>query len=54
MGKYIGYAILILFVLFAVEFFGIVDIPYFDIPDYLSGKDAMVGKTEGALEQLKE
>jgi hypothetical protein len=54
MGKYIGYLILILSVLFAVEFFGIVDIPYFDIPDYLSGKEDIVGKTEGALEQLKE
>jgi len=54
MGKYIGYVILILIVLFAVEFFGIVDIPYFDIPDYLSGKEAAVSKTEGALEQLKE
>ena len=33
MGKYVGYVILILIVLFAVEYFGIVDIPYFDIPD---------------------
>ena len=53
MGKYVGYVILALIVLFAVEFFGIVDIPYFDIPDYFSGKEDMVDKTENAMNQLK-
>ena len=53
MGKYVGYAILALIVLFVLEFFGIVDIPYFDIPDYFSGKEGMVDKTENAMEQLK-
>ena len=53
MGKYIGYVILILIVLCAVEFFGIVDIPYFDIPNYFSGKEDMIDKTEKAMEQLK-
>lgn len=53
MGKYVGYVILALIVLFAVEFFGIVDIPYFDIPNYFSGKEDMIDKTENAMEQLK-
>ena len=53
MGKYVGYVIMILIVLFAVEFFGIVDIPYFDIPDYFSGKEGMMDKTEKAMNQLK-
>jgi hypothetical protein len=53
MNSVLGYVILVLIVLFAVEFFGIVDIPYFDIPDYFSGKGNMVDKTEGTLEQLK-
>ena len=53
MGKYVGYVILVLLVLFAVEFFGIVDIPYFDIPNYFSGKEDMIDKTEKAMEQLK-
>ena len=53
MGKYVGYVILILVVLFAVEYFGIFDIPFFDIPDYLSGKEGMMDKTEKAMEQLK-
>jgi hypothetical protein len=33
MGKYIGYILCILVIFFALEFFQIVDIPYFDIPD---------------------
>ena len=53
MGKYVGYVILILIVLFAVEYFGIIDIPFFDIPDYFTGKESMIDKTEEALNQLK-
>ena len=52
MGKYVGYVILILIILLAVEYFGIVDIPYFDIPDYFSGKEDMMDKTEKAMKQL--
>ena len=53
MGKYVGYVILLLIVLFAVEYFGIIDIPFFDIPDYFSGKENMIDKTEDAMNQLK-
>ncbi|MFC1876492.1 hypothetical protein ACFL2E_04365 [Thermodesulfobacteriota bacterium] len=53
MGKYVGYVILILIVLFAVEYFGIIDIPFFDIPDYFTGKEGMIDKTEDAMKQLK-
>ena len=53
MGKYVGYVILILIVLLAIEYFGIVDIPYFDIPDYFSGKEGMMDQTEKAMKQLK-
>ena len=52
MGKYVGYVILILIILLAVEYFGIVDIPYFDIPDYFSGKEDMMDKTEKAMKKL--
>jgi hypothetical protein len=38
-GKYIGYAILIIVVIFVLEWFQIVDVPFFEIPDFLSGKD---------------
>ena len=39
MGKYVAYVIGILIVLFALEWFGIVDVPFLEIPNYLSGKE---------------
>ena len=52
-GKYIGYAILIIVVIFVLEWFQIVDVPFFEIPDYLLGKKDMIHSTEDALEQMK-
>ena len=51
-GKYIGYAILIIVVIFVLEWFQIVDVPFFEIPDFLSGKKDMVHSTEDVLEQM--
>jgi len=53
MGKYIGYSILILVVIFVLEWFQIVDVPFFEIPDFTSGKKNMIHSTEGVLEQMK-
>lgn len=53
MGKYIGYVIIILVILFALEWFQIVDVPYFEIPDYTTGKKVMIDSTEKALDQMK-
>jgi hypothetical protein len=53
MGKYIGYFILILAVVFALEWFQIVDVPFFEIPDFLSGKKDIVHSTEDVLEKMK-
>jgi hypothetical protein len=52
-GKYIGYAILIIIVIFVLEWFQIVDVPFFEIPDFMSGKKDMTHSTEGVLEQMK-
>jgi len=54
MGKYIGYTVLIIAILFALEWFQIVDVPYLEIPDYTSGKTAIVHSTEDSLDQLNE
>lgn len=51
MGKYVGYTILVIATLFVLEFFQIVDVPFLEIPDYLSGKKGMVESTEGGLRQ---
>lgn len=41
MGKYIGYTLVVLAVLFFLEWFQIVDIPFVELPD-LSAKQKMV------------
>jgi hypothetical protein len=53
LGKYIGYAILILAILFVLEWFQIVDVPFFDIPDFMSEKKDMVDSTKDALEKIE-
>jgi len=53
MGKYIGYTILIMVVIFVLEWFQIVDVPFFQIPDFTSGKKDMIHSTEDVLEQMK-
>jgi hypothetical protein len=46
-------AILIIGVIFVLEWFQIVDVPFFGISDFMSGKKDMIHSTEDALEQLK-
>ena len=53
MGKYLGYFILVLLIIFALEWFEIVDIPFLELPDYLTGKQEFMQKTSEALEQQK-
>jgi hypothetical protein len=53
MGKYLGYAILIIGVIFVLEWFQIVDVPFLEIPNFLSGKKDMIHSTEDVLEQMK-
>ena len=53
MGKYVIYALIGVIAIFVLEFFQIVDIPYFEIPDYMSGKTEMVQKTHDMVDQIK-
>ncbi len=46
MGKYIGYLLIILVILFALEYFQIVDIPYFDLPDLQTKGEAIKLQSE--------
>jgi hypothetical protein len=52
MEKYLGYAILIIGVIVVLEWFQIVDVPFLEIPDFLSGKKGMIHSTEDVLEQM--
>ena len=53
MGKYIGYTFLIIVVVIALEYFQIVDVPYFDIPDLTSGKKNMTHSTDDAIKKTE-
>ena len=53
MGKYIGYTFLIIVVVIALEWFEIVDVPYFDIPDLTSGKKTMIHSKDDALKKAE-
>ena len=53
MGKFIGYAVLILVILFVIEWLQIIDIPFIEIPDYLSGKKEMIDATKGTLDKME-
>ena len=46
MGKYIGYFLCILVILFVLEYFQIVDIPYFDLPDLQTKGEMIKEKSE--------
>ena len=45
MGKYFARLILAVIALFVLEWFGIVDIPYVDLPDLTADKQHMIQKT---------
>ena len=52
MGKLVIYGIIVLIVVLILEFFGIVDIPYLEIPDYTSGKSQTIQKTQDAVDSI--
>jgi hypothetical protein len=53
MGKYIGYALFFISVIFVLEWFQIVDVPFFEVPDFMPGKKGMIHSTQDVLEQMK-
>jgi hypothetical protein len=53
MGKFIGYALLFIVIVLALEWFHIVDVPYLDIPDYTAGKKQGIESTQDAVDQMK-
>ena len=51
MGKYIGYFLIILAIIFVLEYFQIVDIPYFDIPDLQTKGEQLKSKSEDNMKR---
>ena len=50
MGKYVVWFIIIVIALLAVEWFGFIDIPYVDLPDFTASKEDLIQKTTEAVE----
>ena len=50
MGKYIVYILCLLIVLFLLEWFRIVDIPYLELPNYTDNKEALYQKSSDTLD----
>lgn len=46
MGKYFAGLIIIVLCVFVLEWFGIINIPYVDLPDITVAKHEMVNKTD--------
>jgi hypothetical protein len=52
-GKYLCYGIIILIVLFCLELFEVVDVPFLELPDFISEKDSLIQKTTDGLNEIK-
>jgi hypothetical protein len=53
MGKCFIYGVIILFALFILNWFGIVNIPWMDIPDFTGNKQEMTSKSHDAVKQVE-
>ena len=49
MGKFVIYILGILAILFLLEWFRLVDIPYLEIPNYTGSKKELYEKSPGSL-----
>lgn len=54
MGKMLLYVTIFVVIIFCLEFFEIVDVPFFEIPDFFSGKATMTDTTNKALESTTQ
>jgi len=51
MGKYIGYLLIVLVIIALLEFFQIIDIPYFDLPDLQTKGEQLKTKSEDNMKR---
>jgi hypothetical protein len=52
MGKYIFYALAVLVILFALEWFEIVDVPFLEIPDITGQKKEIMDRSKDAMDKF--
>jgi hypothetical protein len=52
MGKYIFYALAVLVILFALEWFEIVDVPFLEIPNITGQKKEILDRSKDAMDKF--
>ena len=52
MSKYFAGLIILVITLFALEWFGMIDIPYVDLPDLTAGKEGLLHQTMDAADEM--
>ena len=52
MGKYVGYVLILMVILVALEYFEVVDVPFLELPDYSGGQKEMLDKTEEMMKKF--
>ncbi len=52
MGKYIVYGLIIFIVVFALNFFNVINVPFLDMPDFMTTKEETVTKTDNTIKEL--
>ena len=52
MGKYFGGLIIVVIALFVMEWFGVIDIPYLELPDLTVGKQNLMHQTLETVEDM--
>jgi hypothetical protein len=53
MAKYFLYLFIIFVLLFALEFFKVVDVPYLEIPDWVSGTEENLQKGAESADKIQ-
>lgn len=51
-GKYVAYALVALLILFALNWFDIVHIPFLDVPDITADKQQVLQRSEDVVQRL--
>ena len=53
MGKAFAYVVVILLGLFVLEWFGIIDIPYIDLPEFNASKQDLMHQTQETVDNME-
>ena len=53
MAKFILYLFFIIVIIFALEFFKVVDVPYLEIPNWVSGTEELLQRSSEEVDKIE-